>query len=157
MLTAAAAKATNEIGGRAAYPSSGSKTGLSSKLSSLNQGRTIASRHGWVIYNFSIALLRIGDLYITSTGRLTRAWMSKLALIVGITNITYRVGGIQVPVASQQRFDATHDDRGGHIVDPDFVRLEDHVDNVVPELAAVASSGLQGLKKELDFQIRSGP
>ena len=46
ILTVVAAKATNKISGQAAYPSSGLKTRLSSKVSSLNHGRVTISHHG---------------------------------------------------------------------------------------------------------------
>ena len=50
-----------------------------------------------------------------------------------------------------------HDDHGGHIADANFTRLEDHMDDVVPEPTMVASSSLCSLKKGLDFRIISGP
>ena len=58
-LTAAAAKAMNEVGGQV--------VNLGSNLvNSLKHGSLIAVRHGSDMYNISMARLRTGDMYICS-------------------------------------------------------------------------------------------
>ena len=77
MLTLVAAKATNEMGGLGVEED----LRLGSILSSLNQGRVTARRHGWVIYSVSTAILRTSDLYITPGGGAAPC-VSELELVV---------------------------------------------------------------------------